>query len=150
MAPFPEGVIVRRRRPLWPVRALLSGSLLLAPIALSAACARSEAPLSPSAASVTSLDVRKGRDTINQTYAVWGGDAGYLTGAILTITTSAGTESYVASGPHAQVKAPVPASDTSVHIVISYPGVCFDRDVAVKTSRSPGQNSGTWLYPERC
>jgi hypothetical protein len=99
---------------------------------------------------VTSLDARKPRDTINQTYAVWGGDAGYLTGAILTITTSAGANSYVASGPHAQVRATVPASDTSVHIVISYSGFCFDQDVPVKTSRSPGQNSGTWLYPNRC
>ena len=123
-----------------------------AALALTACSGSSQSPMAPTttpAAAVQDIHLPS-HAFISQTYAVWSvEERRYLTGAVLTITTSVSELSYVASGPHAQVTAPVPSADNSVHIVITYPNYCFDQDVTVLKSRTPGPppHSGTWLYP---
>jgi len=123
-----------------------------AALALTACSGSSQSPVAPTttpAATVQDLHLPS-HAFISQTYAVWSTEERrYLKGAVLTITTSVSELSYVASGPHAQVTAPVPSADNSVHIVISYPNYCFDQDVTVLKSQTPGPppHSGTWLYP---
>jgi hypothetical protein len=123
-----------------------------AALALTACSGSSQSPMAPTTTpAATVQDVRlPSHAFISQTYAVWSNEERrYLTGAVVTITTSVSELSYVAVGPHAQVTAPVPSADDLVHIVITYPNYCFDQDVTVLTSRTPGPppHSGTWLYP---
>ena len=123
-----------------------------AALALTACSGSSPSPMAPTATPVAAVeDVHlPSHAFISQTYAVWSNEERrYLTGAVLTITTSISELSYLASGPHAQVTAPVPSADNSVHIVITYQNYCFDQDVTVLKSRTPGPppHSGTWLYP---
>jgi hypothetical protein len=155
MSPLCANGTTRLTRTL-PLLGTLIPSIPLTAVLVLPGCANSPGPTSPSAALATAaISVQNekgtGHDTIDQTYTVWGGrPEGYLTGAILTITTSVGTASYVASGPHARVKADVPVTDTLVHIVITYPNFCFEQDVPVLTAKSPGPNSVTPLYPSHC
>ena len=123
-----------------------------AALALTACSASSPSPMAPTTTPVAAVeDVHvPSHAFISQTYAVWSNEERrYLTGAVVTITTSVSELSYVASGPHARVTAPVPSADNSVHIVITYENYCFDQDVTVLKSQTPGPppHSGTWLYP---
>jgi hypothetical protein len=123
-----------------------------AALALTACSGSSPSPMAATTTlAATVQDIRlPSHAFISQTYAVWSTEERrYLTGAVLTITTSVSELSYVAAGPHAQVTAPVPSADNSVHIVITYRNYCFDQDVTVLKSQTPGPppHSGTWLYP---
>lgn len=123
-----------------------------AALALTACSGSSQSPMAPTTTPAAAVaDVRlPSHAFITQSYAVWSAEERrYLTGAVLTITTSFSEVRYVASGPHARVTAPVPSADSSVHIVITYQNYCFDQDVTVLKSQTPGPppHSGTWLYP---
>lgn len=123
--------------------AVLSTALLAL---ITAACSGSpDMVMSPT--SVQAVDADAKTRASSMTIAVYGGRGasegqvgGYLRGAVVTVTTSAGVATEIAEGPLARARFAVQAGDSQVHVHITYPGFC-DYDATI----TPEHRITLWL-----
>lgn len=126
---------------------LLCSLLLVGVLVTGCGVSSNPSVVGPSAVATSTLDAKRTSGMDSVTFAIYGTrDYGYVAGAVVTITSTAGVQTLIASGPHAQVKASIPVADSQVHVNITYPGFCpFDGDVVIDGTRASG--IWLWIYP---